>query len=146
MQNYLGFGETKTVKPFMNINKPDGSPCKDQKETAQTFRNHFNKVYNFSRPTPEWEKTLENVDQKPLETSLAALPEIEEIARIIKKMQNGKATGDNGVCVESYKALFMMQTIRDEDGKKIGEDFSDSAKEFASSSRSYNATKCLVPG
>jgi len=98
----------RSKKDFTHIKKikdNNGAVLKDEKDIKDRWKNYFNTILN------EKNARIPSVDALP-NLGLVAEIEREEVVATLKTMQNGKATGPNGISVEAWKSL-------DQDGLDI---------------------------
>eukprot|EP00978_Attheya_sp_CCMP212_P018863 scaffold52116_cov40-Attheya_sp.AAC.1 len=88
---------------IMKMKMPNGETATNDKENADVFEPHFEKVFNNVQPTDE--TVLEEIEQRTVDETLDFPPTRGEVVRALKKMQNGKAPGENGNPPDAYKAL-----------------------------------------
>jgi len=97
-----GMGNTSPAV-IVKMKKGDGALCETEAESAEVFRVHFDRLYNNIQPYEQ--SAIDSLKQRPVDEALGMLPTTADTALHIKRLNNGKAPGDNGIPAESYKAL-----------------------------------------
>eukprot|EP00957_Ditylum_brightwellii_P143176 10909108-Ditylum_brightwellii.AAC.1 len=75
----------------------DGEKATTDKENAQVFAEHFNKLFNNQLPLPCDPTVLDLIDQLPDYLHLATPITLPEVRAALQQMANGKALGLSGI-------------------------------------------------
>lgn len=97
-----GMGTARKVHA-VKLRRPDGTMCDSSKESAEVFRTFFEKLYNV--PPKVDPRAVERIEQRPILDEMDVPPSDLEIKAVIRKMKNGKASGESGIAPEQIKAL-----------------------------------------
>ena len=73
----------------------------DSKRVVARWREHFQKLRNV--PGNINNQTLDNIPQRITKTSLDDIPTVDEMARAIAGLEDGKAPGGDGTLDEVWK-------------------------------------------
>jgi len=86
----------KTVQSAPTINKANGSPC-DSPEILQRWQEHFEAALNHLPGTHSAELDAEQIDATTDPDISVDEPPQDEVTCAIRKLQNGRAAGPNGI-------------------------------------------------
>ena len=73
----------------------------DSKRVVARWGEHFQKLLNVSGDIDH--EALDNISQRIIKTSLGEIPTIDEMAKAMADMKDGKAPGGNGIPAEVWK-------------------------------------------
>ena len=93
---------SKSLMVMMYKNGISGEQCKTELENAKVYANHFEKVLNIDNTFDLM--VLELIKQREEHTSAGEIPTTSEVKAALKRMKNGKASGDS-IPVEFLKAM-----------------------------------------
>eukprot|EP00957_Ditylum_brightwellii_P178084 13564797-Ditylum_brightwellii.AAC.1 len=83
----------------------DGGKPTIDKENAQVFAQHFNKLFNNQLPLPCDPIVLDLIDQLPDLVHLAAPISLPKVCAALQRMANGKALGPSGITLDALKSM-----------------------------------------
>lgn len=86
------------------INNADGNIAQSQKQNLQNFAQHLDKVYNRQDIEIDW-NVLDDIEQRPIDHSLAEPPTFTEYEKAVGSMSNGTAPGASQLSPEMLKSL-----------------------------------------
>jgi hypothetical protein len=106
-----GKGDSKTLyrilkdlsgkmSPKVPINGADGKPLKSQEEQAKRWKEHFQTVLNCPEPDILHDFSGDSINDLGIDTSAITK---DEVAKVIKKLKNGKSAGVDGIQAELLK-------------------------------------------
>jgi hypothetical protein len=98
-----GLNDVQPQVPMRFRNKDDDGLCTSSEENADVLANHLHRIFN--RDTRVDRTVLDEIKQRPERPSLADEPTQEEIAKLLRKLKNGKAPGTSGIPAEAFKAM-----------------------------------------
>lgn len=87
----------------------NGRLCESDAETADVLEAHLEALHGGDSPFDQAE--VEQLRQRPIQWHLANAPTMDEFARAVGRLQNGKAPGFDGIPAEAYKALTTSETV-----------------------------------
>eukprot|EP00957_Ditylum_brightwellii_P142451 10853069-Ditylum_brightwellii.AAC.1 len=83
----------------------DGKKATTDKENAQVFAEHFNKLSNNQSPLPCNPTALDLINQLPDFLHLATPITLPEVHAALQRMANGKAPGPSGITSDALKLM-----------------------------------------
>jgi exonuclease III len=89
----------------MKMKLPNGALAENDKENADVFDPHFQRIFNGDTPHVDIPSILKKIPQKTTMSELGNPPTKKEFDTAIKNMANGKAPGDSKIPAEPLKAL-----------------------------------------
>ena len=97
-----GKSEAARVEP-LKLRKANGNLSVTEAESRAVMTASL--AETFSKTGTFNQDTINSVRLRPLQPWLDKVPTSDEISKAIKKAKNNKAAGENGICIELYKAL-----------------------------------------
>mmetsp|Transcript_27933 Transcript_27933/g.36102 ORF Transcript_27933/g.36102 Transcript_27933/m.36102 type:complete len:740 (+) Transcript_27933:123-2342(+) len=99
-----GESSSKPYRP-MQFKKPDGSMCQSTEENRDVVKNQLDEMFNKESTFDQ--SIIDKIKLRPLRPELDKKPNKEEIKRAVNGLSSGKASGDDGIPAEYYKALLI---------------------------------------
>eukprot|EP00957_Ditylum_brightwellii_P180648 13761516-Ditylum_brightwellii.AAC.1 len=89
----------------IHMKMADREKATTDKENAQVFAQHFNKLFNNQLPLPCDPTALDLIDQLPDFLHLATPITLLEVCAALQRMANGKAPGPSGTTSDALKSM-----------------------------------------